>query len=235
MPSEIILHEGPSSELSVRQSAIILCLAFSGDILDQWRATTPEDAIKLETAEQIPPRRLEKCIHEVALQEVRPDTIVVTALLDGHVVGIATWEPPEHYWRHESVPELLYRKSLEFEGMWWDWWFPVTWMKMDRQRSVVNARKENSKRDLGQGLPGTFWYLKTLAVHPKFQRKGVGSALVNWGMTQAHLGGEKIFSDASGPGRALYKKLGFNEVASFVLGDNQEVKVTCMLWDPQNS
>jgi hypothetical protein len=51
-------------------------------------------------------------------------------------------------------------------------------------------------------------------------------------MKRAQVNGEKIFSDASPAGKALYEKLGFNKVGSFVLGDNQEVKVTCILWDP---
>ena len=231
MPSEITLHEAPSSDSFVYQSAVILFLAFSGDVLDQWRATTLNDAIKIETADQIPPRRLQKLIHEVTLQNVRPDTKVVTATLDGEVAGIAIWEPPKRYWRHESLSEIFHRKSIEFAGMWCDWWFPATWIRMDRQRSVVTARRESTMKDHGQGKVGEFWNLKTLAVHPKLQRKGVGSALLGWCMAHAKSNGEKIYSDASGPGKALYVKWGFKESSSFVLGDNGEIRVSCMLWD----
>jgi predicted N-acetyltransferase YhbS len=89
---------------------------------------------------------------------------------------------------------------------------------------------ENANKHLGEGKVEETWYLKTLAVSPKFQRKGVGTALVKWGMERARLNGERLYVDASYVGKPLYLKLGFNEVGGFLVGDSG-VRVTNMLWD----
>lgn len=54
--------------------------------------------------------------------------------------------------------------------------------------------------------------LSGLGVSPKHQRKGVGQALVRWGLERAKEEGRDTFLIATGPGRKLYLGLGFQDV-----------------------
>ncbi|MCJ1359336.1 MAG: hypothetical protein MMC33_009337 [Icmadophila ericetorum] len=54
--------------------------------------------------------------------------------------------------------------------------------------------------------------LKELYVHPHFQRCGVGSMLVEWGVKKADECGLMAYTEASPQGLGLYLKYGFEEV-----------------------
>ena len=104
-------------------------------------------------------------------------------------------------------------------------------MRSDREKIIRTLRLNYADRHLGKGELGNSWYLKTLAVLPSLQRKGVGTALVQWGLEQAKRNGEKVYVDASYVAKPLYLKLGFTEVGGFFVADSG-VRVTCMLLDP---
>jgi hypothetical protein len=54
-----------------------------------------------------------------------------------------------------------------------------------------------------------------LLTHPRFQRRGAGSALARWGVDQARALGVCTTVFASPMGLALYRRLGFREVGRF--------------------
>jgi diamine N-acetyltransferase len=60
-------------------------------------------------------------------------------------------------------------------------------------------------------------YIQFLAVLPRYQCRGVGSAAVTWVDAQARLGGDRNLwiaaSETNEPARRLYERLGFHEVA----------------------
>jgi hypothetical protein len=58
-------------------------------------------------------------------------------------------------------------------------------------------------------------FLKILLTHPRFQRRGAGSALARWGVEQARAMGVCTTVFASPMGLALYRRLGFREVGRF--------------------
>jgi predicted N-acetyltransferase YhbS len=86
---------------------------------------------------------------------------------------------------------------------------------------------------LGKGKIDEMWYLAILCVNPKFQRRGVGAALVDWGLTHARARGEKAYLEASPFGKPLYIKKGFKVVGDLVVGEgDDQLNLPCMLWDP---
>ncbi|CZR63312.1 uncharacterized protein PAC_13209 [Phialocephala subalpina] len=59
---------------------------------------------------------------------------------------------------------------------------------------------------------GSFYELLELATSPKYQRRGIGSQLVNYGLEKAVRDGKKVYLSAAPKGVPIYTKLGFGEV-----------------------
>ena len=228
-PSRITLSTPPFPSAFVEQNAIIKCLAFSGDPVDRWCTINP---VVFASGDDIPPEYLHQQMRHDALEELRPDSVVVTALLDDEVAGVAVWEPPRRYRRPEGLLQFLYRIAIGCKVSIIEWCFPVHWDRPNRRALLNRLRIENAERNLGKGNLSQTWYLKTLAVHPKLQRRGVGSELVKWGLVKAQSGGERVYLDASPSGERLYTKMGFKEMGSFTAGSDGEIKVMSMVWDP---
>jgi len=226
----ITLNEPPTPEKFLRDTAILLTVAFSGDPIDRWVSTNSDEPI-IEKEGDIPLDRLRRDIRGIAHEELQPNVIPVTALYHDQVAGIAVWEAPRSHWRRESLSQLVYRKAIEHLDAMTDWLYPKAGVRADRRKLIRTLRMEHAAKHLGQGNVQDAWYLKTLAVLPKFQRRGVGTALIKWGMEKARVNGEKLYVDASYVGKPLYLKLGFIEVGGFLVGDSG-VRVTNMLWDP---
>lgn len=76
-----------------------------------------------------------------------------------------------------------------------------------------------------------FWELEVLAVSPRFQRTGVGSMLLKWGMEQASLQHLPVVVAATLNGEHLYKKHGFIECSKIQLPES-DTTWTAMVWHP---
>ncbi|TGZ85712.1 acyl-CoA N-acyltransferase [Ascodesmis nigricans] len=75
----------------------------------------------------------------------------------------------------------------------------------------------------------TTWYLNILAVHPDFQKRGVGKTLCRRGMELAEKDGIPTYLEASAQGEGMYRNLGWKDVGS-VPGDFGVMMV--MAWYP---
>ena len=226
MGAKIELHIDCSSY--AREVAVILNLAFSGDPMDRWRTIIGEEPYSDE--HDIPHLQLERDIRDIVHQNIQPGVVSVAALIDGQVAGIAVWLIPRHHWRIETLSHFIFRRCVEYKDKFEDWWHPKAWVHSGREQLIRTLRIKYANEHLGNGELEKTWYLKTLAVLPALQRKGVGTALVKWGMEQAAPHGEKVYVDSSYVGKPMYAKLGFKEVGGFVVGDSG-VRVSCMLWD----
>jgi ribosomal protein S18 acetylase RimI-like enzyme len=231
--SELTLHISPSPSAFFRQTAIIHCTAFANSPLSQWWATTPADAAT-DTADKIPPFRLYRTMREHAHRELKPGTMVVCALIDGQVVGYADWGLPRKLWRSETLAEFVYRKGMEYRDALEDWLVPPWWYSHKRRVEFEEARVECIEKYLGPGKIDEIWYLKILAVHPGFQRKRVGAALLDWGLRHAQERGQKVYLESSPSGEGLYLRKGFKDVGKLIVGEEGEpVVMPCMIWDPR--
>ena len=229
--SAVTLHVAPSPSFH-RQGAIIHCLAFSNSPISRWFATTPADAIT-DREDQIAPFRLSRLTREYAHREFQPGVVQVFALIDGRVVGCAIWGLPKHLYRSETLVELIYRKGIECKNNIEDWMFPSNWYLPERVKKFRDTQEEVMERLLGPVKKDETWYLKILIVHPEFQRRGVGTALLDWGLAHARGRGENVYLEASDRGEPLYLKKGFKELGHLVVGEEgHEASLPCLLWDP---
>lgn len=58
----------------------------------------------------------------------------------------------------------------------------------------------------------TFVDLEHLATRPKFQKQGVGSMLMRWGVEQANIERCAVYTEASKAGWHLYRKFGLEDI-----------------------
>lgn len=90
----------------------------------------------------------------------------------------------------------------------------------------------------GLGFSADWLDLALLFSDPDYQGKGLGSALVRWGMAQAEKDGVPVYTEASSVGKSLYAKLGFEEVEEIdltsLIPDGRQYKLACMIWMPKD-
>ncbi|MCJ1485500.1 hypothetical protein MMC06_005674 [Schaereria dolodes] len=83
------------------------------------------------------------------------------------------------------------------------------------RRSLADAFDEAIKEKETYWLKGKkHMFLKALAVAPASQRRGIGTALVQFGMKMADEGAAVCFLHATPIGHGLYRKLGWKDVGS---------------------
>lgn len=184
----------------------------------------------MNSVDDIPSFRMYRMIRDHSHRELKPGILVVCALIDGQVVGFASWSLPKKLWRSETLAEAIYRKMIEYKDNLEDWIFPSRWHNLSKHEKFKRLQKESVEKYLGSKIDET-WYLKILCVHPEFQRKGVGTKLLDWGLERARERRQKVYLEATEFGVTLYINKGFKELGEIVLG-NREVVLPCMIWDP---
>jgi GNAT superfamily N-acetyltransferase len=232
--SEITLHVSPLPSEFFRQTAIMQCLAFADSTISRWWSPTPKDA-ELNTVDDIQSFRLSRVTRDHKHRELQPGVIVVCAVIDNQAVGCAAWRPPKRLWKSETLAEMLYRKVIESKDALEDWLFPSWWYILPRRAELERLQLECMDKFLGLKAIDEMWYLKILCVHPGFQRRGIGAILLDWGLNHARERGEKVYLEASHYGKGLYAKKGFKDVGNLIAGENNEVVLPCMLWDPKTA
>lgn len=231
--AQISLHVSPSPPRYFRPIATLVCLAFSGQALTSWWSSEPEGSV-FPTPDDIPRRRLQRRTRIAAHTELDPDTVVVTALVDDQIAGVAVWKTPKRAWKKETLIELLYRKFIELKDNLEDRICPSTWYRKDLKQEYFKALAQHRERFLGPESDSDMWYLNLIAVHPTFQRKGVGTALIEWSFGQARAHRERIYLESTDVAKQFYIKMGFKELGSIELGGG-EVLLSCMIWSPIQS
>jgi GNAT superfamily N-acetyltransferase len=147
--------------------------------------------------------------------EPRDQIIVCTALENGaeKITGMATWQ-------RQGDDEGAKQAMDE-----WNEVDPDAWEKVDLS---TNRAMDPSKQKLMQeaypffkafwegntnGIPRSRnWYLHLCAVHPDYQKQGVGQQLVMWGLDRARRENVHASVLASYLGDAFYLKCGFDDI-----------------------
>lgn len=76
-----------------------------------------------------------------------------------------------------------------------------------------------------------YWELELLAIRPSYQRQGVGSDLLTWGMEQAAHHNMPVVVAATFHGEHLYRKHGFQECGRIDF-EGTDFSWTAMIWNP---
>ncbi|KAJ7744678.1 hypothetical protein B0H16DRAFT_1559820 [Mycena metata] len=104
---------------------------------------------------------------------------------DSEVAGVAVWmlfnekKPQLEDWIHE---EALVGVDVEFR---------------DKRVAIMTEERNNIMGD------SKYWYVSLMVVDPKYQQRGIGQALLQWGLDQADAEGLEVYLESSDDGRRL--------------------------------
>ncbi|KII83338.1 hypothetical protein PLICRDRAFT_62454, partial [Plicaturopsis crispa FD-325 SS-3] len=129
--------------------------------------------------------------------------VFVKAVLEetGDVVGFAIWQKPGVPIKEPSkVGERTEEENEAFRGI------------NVRAWHVFHSAGQDKRIEIFGDEP--HWYLYILAVLPQYQNQGVGSQLLDWGITAADAAEPKraVYLEASPVGQKLYERRGFETV-----------------------
>jgi GNAT superfamily N-acetyltransferase len=79
-----------------------------------------------------------------------------------------------------------------------------------KEDELIIERSYNYLDHIWTGERSESWYLECLAVHPDYQKRGQGRALVNWGLEQAHNEGIACSVIAADGKERFYQACGFD-------------------------
>lgn len=132
-----------------------------------------------------------------------PDKGEVTA-------GMAIWLQGSMLPGHGDAPEPDLAKAMDLNSL-----YPGNASAhkylCQIDKSLTRQRVESIKEAASQSPPAVL-ILDLCAVDPVFQRRGIASKLVQWGLDEAvRRGGLEAVTEASTAGRTLYSRLGFKQ------------------------
>ncbi|KAK1237928.1 hypothetical protein MKX08_002507 [Trichoderma sp. CBMAI-0020] len=114
------------------------------------------------------------------------------------IVGFAVWEQPIE---DDKPPVATADPEL-----------PADATDMKNFEELMSILKEDYKASFGDRGLKDVWHLDMIGVDPLHQRRGIGKALLTWGMRQAIKAGRDCYLMATPQGRPLYEASGWEIV-----------------------
>ncbi|KAI1503109.1 hypothetical protein F5X99DRAFT_135731 [Biscogniauxia marginata] len=178
-------------------------------MVEQWRATTRDNKGNANS---------------VYLKATLPDP-----RQDGRriVVGLAIWAQASFVPGRGEAPSNDLHRTVDLEAL-----YPgdeaeqrflcQVWRSLVRRRIEVVREKATAE-------PPSVMVLEMCATDPSFQRRGIASRLVQWGLDEARRRGiPEATTEASSMGRSVYERLGFRPEGPDIVYD---VDAEFLSWD----
>lgn len=126
------------------------------------------------------------------------------------LIGWALWTSPSDAPEEEKSEEQKAKEKAEAEKE-----LPSS-LDKEALGNFKTKMDEFTKSVLGERGTKDYWVLNSIAIDPKHQRKGAGSKLARWGITEAGKANRDTWLIANPTGRPLYLSLGFE-----IIGETQ--------------
>ena len=165
---------------------------------------------------------------------------------EGEVLGFACFSrqgtsPSTRNWRRDSLAAWVERCFASLEQSY------IDLFRLDRSLSPENLATYLASTASSEDAPNEddlyplhlvppedpeagYWILHNLFVDPKYQRKGVGGALLRWGLRRAQEEGVGVGLTTSFMGKALYVREGFEVLGAM---ETPVGKEEVMGWKPK--
>ncbi|KAF8515314.1 hypothetical protein BU17DRAFT_67906 [Hysterangium stoloniferum] len=148
------------------------------------------------------------------------------------IVGFASWSSPSRRrkrsirdWFLSEIIYPLYRFIFR----------PTLGYSMPPEAKATFAQLHNDTfgpKGVAEGKK--HWDLHVLCVHPDWRRKGVGSALLQWGFDKAEEDGAVVYLTSSPMARPIYLAKGFRVTSERMCKVNgYDLKIPGMIWEPR--
>ncbi|KAI1779648.1 hypothetical protein F4818DRAFT_400089 [Hypoxylon cercidicola] len=194
------------------------CKAFGEQTHDAiWTAMNPEwDKVGPAGRPRAAARLVEQWHRTTYDREGNPNIVFLKATFpdpaeNGRrvIAGLAIWAQLSVVEGRGDPPSDDLRSSLDLEAL-----YPGNEAE---QRYLCQVNRSFAKRrcevvkEKATSQPPSVMYLQLCASDPAYQRKGVASKLVQWGLDEAsRRGGLEAITEASSMGRHVYARLGFH-------------------------
>ncbi|KAI9789572.1 MAG: hypothetical protein M1816_005979 [Peltula sp. TS41687] len=147
------------------------------------------------------------------------------------VVGCAIWErwgssDVAKSWVQDSLFRKIERRLLDLEERY------ISTFGLDRSVSSARTKIMKSPTEAIFGDVGESWHLAFLCVSPRFQRRGIGGLLIDWGLDKAAREGVPAVLEASPVGESLYLKKGFRTYGYHTWAPG--FVGPALLWEPED-
>jgi ribosomal protein S18 acetylase RimI-like enzyme len=116
----------------------------------------------------------------------------------------------------------------------WELWYDGAFLDRSLDKKRLQLWIDSEPDELFAKLGG-YWHLGLLATDPKYQRRGIGKKLVEFGREMARKENVPVTLEASVVGRGLYLKIGFKIVNYMELSEAAGIAAVQMVWEPEDS
>ncbi|KAF2835684.1 acyl-CoA N-acyltransferase [Patellaria atrata CBS 101060] len=149
----------------------------------------------------------------------------------GKLVGVSFWQfrggnPPTGWDTNQSIGSKIENALLKAEGVYNEHVaLPAVDFARIRRFKGMKPKEIDAVRRI---------HLSILAIPPRYQGKGVGTALLQWGFDEATGLGLPVSLISSKAGRGFYPKFGFKKFAVVSLDGDKEygINSAVFLWEP---
>ncbi|GAQ08119.1 hypothetical protein ALT_5440 [Aspergillus lentulus] len=159
--------------------------------------------------------------------------LVATDSTSNQILGCSRWLMPDTspIWRSESEMAVLSdearAKAAQMAQL------RPAGMNVAVYDGVMKALEEMRRKYVREGDI----VLELLVTHPQHQGKGVGKALLDWGVRMADQKNARIYLEASPEGYPLYRKYGWRDVEDIVIdysvyGGEGDARYVVMIREP---